>query len=489
MLGLLLFRLMAILALILGNGFFVAAEFALVSMRHTRLEQLIAQGVPGAAAVERLQQHLDDFLPAVQFGVTLCSLALGWLGEPTIAQALIHLTAGLPHPHIYAHLIAAPLAFGIITYFHVLLGELVPKSLALRKGDQLAIAVAGPMLAFMQMTLPAVRLMNHSAAAVLRLFRAPLSHEGGAVHSPDELKLIATAARRDGQLPQFQESLIHHAVELADVPTREIMTPRRRIVSVPSTMPIDEASGRFVDELHSRIPVYDAERGPEYIIGIVYSKDIARLMHFNASIRVQGGASAPFAALRVRQVMREVLVVPETKPVLDLLQEFQLRRRHLAIVVDEFGSTVGLVTVEDAIEQLVGELEDEFDLQTSPLLPEFGEGLMLEGSVSLRDLETQMHWKLPREGGVETLAGFLLTRLGHIPMSGESVDYQGRRLTITEMSGRRIAKVRVEKVPGTEAGYEPGAQPGAHPGGGPDPARRQADPAEEESSRESAIKR
>jgi CBS domain containing-hemolysin-like protein len=447
MLGLLLFRLMAIVALILGNAFFVAAEFALVSMRRTRLEQLIALNVPGARAVERLHQHLDDFLPAVQFGVTLCSLALGWVGEPTIASALTHAAAGLPHPRLFAHLIAAPVAFMTITYFHVLLGELVPKSLALRKGDQLAIAVAGPMLAFMQMTLPVVRLMNRSAAAVLRLFRAPLSHEGGTVHSPDELKLIATAARRGGLLPEFQESLIHRAVEIADVPTREIMTPRQRIVSIPSTMPIDEASGRFVDELHSRIPVYDAERGPEYIVGIVYSKDIARLMHFNASTRVQGAAAAPFAALRVRQVMREVLVVPETKPVLDLLQEFQNRRRHLAIVVDEFGSTVGLVTVEDAIEQLVGELEDEFDAQTAPLLPSLSEGLVLEGSVNLRDLETQMHWRLPREGGVETLAGFLLGRLGRIPVGGECVDYEGRRLTITEMSGRRIAKVRVEKVP------------------------------------------
>ncbi len=451
MLGLLLFRLMAIAALVLGNGFFVAAEFALVSMRRTRLEQLIATGVPGARAVERLQQHLDDFLPAVQFGVTLCSLGLGWVGEPTIAAAFSMLIGQLPHQRLYSHLVAAPVAFMIITYFHVLLGELVPKSLALRKGDQLAIAVAEPMLAFMQMTRPAVRLMNHSAAAVLRLFRAPLSHEGGTVHSPDELKLIATAARRGGLLPEFQESLIHRAVEIADVPTREIMTPRQRIVSLPSTMPIDQASGRFVDELHSRIPVYDAERGPEYIVGIVYSKDIARLMHFNASPRTEGGSSAPFAALRVRQVMREVLVVPETKPVLDLLQEFQLRRRHLAIVVDEFGSTVGLVTVEDAIEQLVGELEDEFDTQTSPLLPAPGEDLVLEGSVNLRDLETQMHWKLPREGGIETLAGFLLSRLGRIPSGGESVEYQGRRLTIVEMSGHRIARVRIEKVTAIDA--------------------------------------
>jgi CBS domain containing-hemolysin-like protein len=357
------------------------------------------------------------------------------------------LLGGLPHAIVYAHLVAASFAFMIITYFHVLLGELVPKSLALRKGDQLAIAVATPMLTFMQITQPVVRLMNTSAAIVLRWLKAPQTQEGATVHSPDELKLIATAARQGGVLPEFQEALIHRAVELADVPTREIMTPRQRIVSLPSTMAIEEASACFVEELHSRIPVYDAERGPEYIVGTVYSKDIARLMHYKATARTEGAAAAPFAALRLRQLMREVLVVPETKPVLDLMQEFQQRRRHLAIVVDEFGSTVGLVTVEDAIEQLVGELEDEFDRQTTPLLPALGEGLVLDGSVNLRDLDTQMRWKLPREGGVETLAGFLLTRLGKIPVGGESVEYEGRRLTITEMRGHRIAKVKIEKSP------------------------------------------
>jgi CBS domain containing-hemolysin-like protein len=448
MLGLLFFRLVAIVALILANGFFVAAEFALVSMRRTRLEQLIAEGKPGARAVENLQQHIDDFLPAVQFGVTLCSLALGWVGEPTIAGALIGVMQGLPHEVVYAHLVAATVAFMIITYFHVLLGELVPKSLALRQGDQLAIAVASPMLTFMQLTRPVVGLMNRSAAVVLGLLRAPVALEGASVHSPDELKLIATAARQGGVLPEFQESLIHRAVELADVPTREIMTPRQRIVSLPATMTIEEASERFVEELHSRIPVYDAARGPEYIIGVVYSKDIARLMHFKAVSRGEAPL-VPFSALRLRQLMREVLVVPETKPVLDLMQEFQERRRHLAIVVDEFGSTVGLVTVEDAIEQLVGELEDEFDLETSPLIPAVGEGLVLDGSVNLRDLETQMRWKLPREGGVETVAGFLLARLGRIPVGGESVDFEGRRLTVAEMRGHRIAKVRIEKTPET----------------------------------------
>jgi putative hemolysin len=442
--GLLLFRFVSIALLILANGFFVAAEFALVSLRETRVEQLIAQRRPGARTVRRLQQNLDDFLPAVQFGVTLCSLALGWIGEPVVAAVFREWLSYLPHVNVYAHLIAVPVAFALITYFHVLLGELVPKSLALRKVDQMALGVAGPMDAFIRITRPAVRLLNRSAALVLRLFRAPMVHEGS-VHSPEELKLIATAARRVGLLPEFQESLIHRAVEVNEIPTREIMTPRQRIFSLPADMLIEAASARIVEELHSRIPVYDPARGPDHIVGVAYSKDISRLMHFRASARTRF-ADAPFTELRLRQVMREVLVVPETKPVLDLLQEFQQRRRHLAIVVDEFGTTVGLVTVEDAIEQLVGEVEDEFDVAAKTTLTSASGSVVLDGSVNLRDLETQMNWRLPRDGGVETLAGFLLTRLGKIPKGGETVEFEGRKLTVAEMNGNRISKVVVENL-------------------------------------------
>ena len=457
MLGSLLVRIAAIAALILANGFFVAAEFALVSLRRSRLEQMLAREVPGARSVERLHKHMDNFLPAVQFGVTLCSLALGWVGEPTVAGILLPLFGHAAHASLYAHFISAGLAFLVITYFEVLLGELVPKSLALQRGEQLAIAVASPMLGFMQLTAPGIHLLNRSAALVLRLFRAPTAHRAG-LHSPEELKLIATAAREGGILPPFQERLIHRALEGGDVPTREIMTPRQKIVSLPASLPIEQASARIVEDMHSRLPVYDPLRGTEAIIGVVYAKDVARLMHFRAASGVREvsaeSAASPqsLAGLQVRAIMREVLVVPETKPVFDLLLEFQQRRRHLAIVVDEFGSTVGLVTVEDAIEQIIGELEDEYDVAAgaTPLLPAQAETLVLDGAVNLRDLETQMRWALPRLGGAETLAGFLLVRLGHIPHSGERIDFDGHRLTVLEMQGRRISKVRVEQIPSTK---------------------------------------
>ncbi len=500
--GLPLLEFVAVALLILANAFFVAAEFALVSIRDTRIEQMLAAGIPGARAVRRLQSEMDEFLPAVQLGVTLCSLALGWIGEPLAASVLLGWFRALPQPPVhavaYAHvgaIVAVTLGFALITYFHVVMGELVPKSLALRRAEALAVSVAPPMLLFMALARPAVRLLKGSAAVILRGFDVPVTDR--AVHSPEELKLIATAARRMGVLPVFQETLIHRALEMDDVPIREIMTPRQKIFSLPSNMLIEEASAHVIDQQHSRVPVYDPARGPEYIVGIVYSKDLARLIFFrpaaqrnpsqaqqlgapgldsetrdstnrragapsfrrssgervgNLEIRPSPDSTAPpfvatpFVELKLSQVMRDVLVVPETKTVLDLIREFQQRRRHMAIVVDEYGSTVGLVTAEDAIEQLTGELEDEFDSPARPLLATASGALLLDGGVNLRDLETQTQWSLPRHGGVETLAGFLLMRLGHIPRPGESVTFQNRRMTVAEMEGRRISKIRVEPV-------------------------------------------
>ncbi|WP_353067043.1 hemolysin family protein [Tunturibacter psychrotolerans] len=442
-----LFRIIMVAFFILASSFFVAAEFALVSVRETRIQQLIALGRPGARTALKLKYSIDEFLPAVQLGVTVAGLALGWIGEPAVAEIILNFLGGplhrLPaHAVIYAHTAAVIFAFSLITYFEVLLGELVPKSLALQRTERIALAVAGPMDVFIRLTRPIVKLMNASAAVVLRLFRAPLRGEG-AVHSPEELKLIATATRRMGLLPVFQEEIIHRAIELNHVTVREIMTPRGSIFSLSADLPLQQASARIVDEQHSRVPVYDPASGPEHIIGIVYSKDVSRLMHFRTVALSLGGKGE--SALTLRQVMRELTVVPETKLAIELLQEFQERRRHIAIVVDEFGSTVGLVTAEDVLEQIVDELEDEFDVSKSPLLSTTG-AMSLDGSTTLRDLGNQLHWTFPREAGVETLAGFLLANLGHIPTVGESVEYEGRRFEVAEMAGRRISRVIVEDI-------------------------------------------
>jgi putative hemolysin len=447
MLEWMLFRVIMVAFFILATSFFVAAEFALVSVRETRIQQLIALGRPGARTALKLKHSIDEFLPAVQLGVTVAGLALGWIGEPAIAEMILSFVTSLlhrlpTHAVLYAHTIAVVIAFSFITYFEVLLGELVPKSLALQRAERIALAVSGPMDVFIRITRPIVKLLNTSAGVVLRLFRAPLRGEG-AVHSPEELKLIATATRRMGLLPVFQEEIIHRAIELNHVTVREIMTPRGKIFSLPADMPLQQASARIVEEQHSRIPVYDPSTGPEYIIGVVYSKDISRLMHFRSVALSMGGHGE--SGITLREVMREITVVPETKLAIELLQEFQERRRHIAIVVDEFGSTVGLVTAEDVLEQVVGELEDEFDISRSPLLSTTG-AMSLDGSTTLRDLGNQLHWKFPREAGVETLAGFLLAQLGHIPNVGESIEYECRRFQVAEMAGRRISRVIVEDI-------------------------------------------
>jgi len=453
MLEWMLFRVIMVAFFILASSFFVAAEFALVSVRETRIQQLIALGRPGARTVLKLKHSIDEFLPAVQLGVTVAGLALGWIGEPSVVQILLTVATDWlhvlpPHALLYAHTVAVVIAFSLITYFEVLLGELVPKSLALQRTERIALAVAGPMDVFIRITRPVVKLMNSSAALVLRLFRAPLRGEG-AVHSPEELKLIATATRRMGLLPVFQEEIIHRAIELNHVTVREIMTPLGKIFSLPADLPLQQASARIVDEQHSRVPVYDPARGPEELVGIVYSKDISRLMHFRTVALSLGGQGE--SPLTLRQVMRELAVVPETKLAVELLQEFQERRRQIAIVVDEFGSTVGLVTAEDVLEQIVGELEDEFDISKSPLLSTTGV-MSLDGSTTLRDLGNQLHWDFPREAGIETLAGFVLAHLGHIPAVGESMEQAGRRYTVAEMTRRRISRVLVEDLPAPGGG-------------------------------------
>jgi putative hemolysin len=223
------------------------------------------------------------------------------------------------------------------------------------------------------------------------------------------------------------------------------MVPRPGIFSLPGDISLDEAAGRIIEEQHSRVPVYDPQRGPEHIIGVLYAKDMMRWMRLRLSLTPGQPAAARTAKMPISQIMRNILVVPETKPLSDLLLEFRERKRHIAVVVDEFGSTAGLVTVEDVLEQLVGEIEDEFDVApATPLAPTSTGTVVLEGAINILDLETQYEIELPRDAGFETLAGFLLSRLQKIPAIGDSFEYEGRRFTVVEMDGHRIAKVRIE---------------------------------------------
>jgi putative hemolysin len=445
MIAFVLLRVFLILLLVAANAFFAAAEFALVSIRETRIQQLIAAHRIGARTVQRLHRNLDEVVNGVQLGITVVSLTLGWVGEPLLARIFEQLIGAIPHAIFYAHAVAVGVAFVLITCLHVILGELVPKSLALERGEAVALAVATPMDVFLAITRPFILGMNTAAGSVLRMFGSRKLRQGP-VHSPDELKLIVTASRQFGQIPPYQEEMIHHALELDNITVREVMVPRPDIFSLPGNLTLEDALTRVVDEQHSRIPVYDPQSGPEHIIGVLYSKDLMRWIR-------QRLAAAPAQAMAARtvtisQIMRDVLVVPETKVLTELLEEFKDRKRHLAVVVDEFGSTAGVITVEDILEQLVGEIEDEFDI-SPPQQPIF-EGkiaVVLEGSFSIRDLESQYDLTLPRDAGFETLAGFVLARLQRIPRVGDSFEYEGHRFTVEEMEGHRIAKVQIEKLP------------------------------------------
>ncbi|HZU41902.1 MAG TPA: hemolysin family protein [Terriglobales bacterium] len=439
-----LLRVLVVVLLVAANAFFVAAEYALVSIRETRIQQLIEARRIGARTIQKLHQKLDEVLAGVQFGVTLASLALGWIGEPVVARMIEPALGHVKYASFYAHVIAIAIAFTLITYFTVILGEIVPKTVALQRAERVALAVSAPMDVFLTISRPFLYVMTKSASWVLRGFGARELRRG-AVHSPDELKLIITASRRFGLVPPFQEEVIHHALELDDITVREIMVPRPDIFSLPGDISLDEAAGQIIEEQHSRVPVYDPQRGPEHIIGVLYAKDLMRWMRLRMSLTPGQPAAARTAKMPISQIMRNILVVPETKPLSDLLLEFRERKRHMAVVVDEFGSTAGLVTVEDVLEQLVGEIEDEFDVApATPLAPVTTGTVVLEGSTNILDLETQYEIALPRDAGFETLAGFLLSRLQKIPEVGDNFEYEGRRFTVVEMDGHRIAKVRIE---------------------------------------------
>jgi putative hemolysin len=437
-----------ILLLVAANAFFAAAEFALVSIRDTRIQQLIAARRIGARTVQKLHRNLDELVNGVQLGVTIVSLTLGWIGEPLVARLVESLSFvhRVPHAAVYAHTIAIVIAFSLITCMHVILGELVPKSLALQRAEQIALAVAAPMDVFLTLTRPVLFLMSRAAGTVLRLFGSRKLRQGP-IHSPDELKLIVTASRQFGQIPPAQEEMIHHALELDNVTVREVMVPRPDIFSLPGDMTLDDALSKVVEEQHSRIPVYDPQSGPEHIIGVLYAKDLMRWTRLRLSISPLQPVATRISAMKISQIMHDVLVVPETKVLIELLDEFKERKRHMAVVVDEFGSTAGVITVEDVLEQLVGEIEDEFDAPPPQQPTVEGQiAILLDGSTSIRDLEYQYQLAVPRDSGFETLAGFVLARLQRIPRTGESFEHDGHRYTVEEMEGHRIAKIRIEKL-------------------------------------------
>lgn len=435
------FRILLLLVILGVNAFFAGAEVALVSVRESRLKQLAEGGHAGAQAALNLLANPERLLSVTQIGVTLASLGLGWAGEGTLYDLFLAVFRPVITPGLEKMLHAAGfvVAFLVMTYFHVVIGEVVPKNLAIEHADRLAAAVAPALLIFYRISAPFVWVIEQSAAAITSALGETEGQRGGG-HSAEELKLIVSSSRGLGHLPQMQEDIIHNALDLRKISVREIMVPRNDIVSVPLDATLDQVLETMIAHQHSRLPVFD-ER-PEQIVGILYYKDLLPVWEERrAAIRAN---RAP-RVFRVMRVMRKHIVVPETKPLSQMLAEFQQGSSHMALVVDEFGTIVGLVTVEDVLEQIVGEIADEYDVKSSPPVTETDE-LELEGTTKIRDLETQYGIQLPGNGGFETLAGFLLMKFGKIPATGETVEHGDRRLTVLEMDRNRIAKVRIEKT-------------------------------------------
>ena len=448
-------RLLAVGFFVVANAFFVGAEFALVSVRPTRLRQLEAEGRSGAKIALRLHGQIDRVLSATQLGITLASLALGWVGEYAVADLLTPLLAAFrPVAQLaIAHSIALAVAFLMITAMHLVLGEVVPKNVALARSDRLALLIARPMDLFVRATHPFLRVLDAAATAISRLFgAASAAHHH--VHSPEELKMLVTEGRERGLLPEPLEAMAHNIFDLGKILVREVMVPRPDLVSVSVATPLEELVRRLAERPYSRVPVY--ESSSENFIGVLYQKDLFRVWAEREAAQQQGRLPREF---QLRSLVRAPLIVPEIKPLDELLKEFRRHRRHLALVVDEFGSIAGLVTVQDVLERVAGELADEHAAEEMPAGPAVL-GLVLEGSTKIHELEERCEIRLPRDRGFETLAGFLLSHMGHIPKAGESCVFDGWRFTVEAMERHRIASVRLE---GMEAQPEPDAEPAQQP--------------------------
>lgn len=436
------FRILLVVLLIGVNGYFAGAEVSLLSVRQSRLRQLAEDGHAGAQAALTLLANPGRLLSVTQVGVTLASLGLGWAGEETIFNLLTTAFAPIATPGAatYVHAASFILSFLIISYFHVVIGEVLPKNLAIAKADRIAVLVAPALLVFDRISMPFVVVIERSTKALMRGLRIRGgAHAGG--HSAEELKLIVSSSRGLGYLPEAQEDMIHRVLDLGNVVVREIMVPRNDIVSIDSTATLDDVLRTMIREQHSRLPVYHGS--PEKIIGYLHYKDLLPIWEDRRRAIRTGRPSRSF---RIERLIRPHIVVPETKPLSQMLDEFREGRSHIAMVVDEFGTIAGLITVEDVLEQVVGPIADEHDEKTGRPAAVTDE-VELDGATRIRDLETEFGIEIPVEGGFETLAGFLLFRLGEIPRVGEAVEFEGRRYTVMQMDRNRIARIRIEKLP------------------------------------------
>ncbi len=416
--------------LVLVNGFFVAAEYAFVRVRETQLEELAKEGSGRARLSKRIVGRLDTYISAVQLGVTLASLAIGWIGEPAVA-ALLEIPFGwlrdVSEPVF--HVVAFAIAFGLITYLHIVVGELAPKYLAIQRAVQLALLCAYPLDLFYRIMFPFIWFVNVSANAVLRWVGIRPTADLD-VHSDEELRMLVAASARQGVLQESERVIVGNALDFADTLVRQVMVPRTEIVAVPEELDLAGLVATARQHRLSRFPVYRDDL--DHVVGVVHVKDL---------VGVDRASRA-----KAHDVMRKVPVIPETLRLDQALTEFRRQRTQLAIVIDEFGGTAGLVTLEDVLEELVGEVQDEFETEVGPRFREEAPGTyVVDGLVPLDDLRERLRLELTDEP-YDTVGGMVFGRLGRLAKPGDAVEVEGYRFQVSAVDGRRVSQVRVQRT-------------------------------------------
>lgn len=440
------YRILVLLLLTAANAFFSAAEVALLTVRPAKMQALAARGNRSAQAAMTLINNMERMISLCQVGITIASLGMGWAGEQAIYDVLVKALKPYvaAHLEIVAHGIAFLFSFLLLTFVLVVIGEVVPKNLAVEKSEQMALLTSPALLVCYKVLEPFVWVVERSSAAVTRLFGAKgVTHAGG--HSAEEIRHIVLTSSVSGTLPQFEQTAIQHLLDLRGLVAREVMVPRSSVVSISADSSLDEVLRVMSEHNYSRLPVWRDR--PENIIGVIHYRDLLRVWRQRRFASERRRTAKPF---QLEDALRKPLIVPETKPLTELLEEFRETHSHLAVVVDEFGTVMGLVTMEDILEQVFGEIEDEHDEERKAAPRATSGAIEVEGTIPIRDLAMQYGIELPADAEFETLAGFLLSRFGFIPKGGESVDEGGRRYTVVLMDRNRIARVRIETAPREE---------------------------------------
>ena len=430
-----LLQLLAVGLLVAANGFFVAAEFSLVSVRRTRIAELVEQGNPSAAAVQKAISNPDRVIAATQLGITLASLGLGWIGEPALSHWLYPVVRLFPiNLQVEAsHSIAAGISFAMITFLHVVVGELAPKSVALQDPEKTSLVVARPTLWVEWVFKPVILLLNGTGNALLRLVGVKPASGHELVHSVAELKMLVTASAESGEVEADERDMLHAIFDLGDLLVRQVMIPRTEIQAVEADTPLDELVQLVTQADYTKFPVYEDDL--DQVLGIIHVKDILRTLHTPAA-----------AQCTARTLVRDALYVPETIPVNDLLNQFRLNRQHIAVVMDEYGGTAGLVTLEDLLEEIVGEVSGPFDKFTPEIQRQADGSVIIDGMTLIEEVNEQLSLNLQDEN-YDTIAGFMLGGLGRIPKVGDIIERDGVRLRVEVMDGLRISSIALLPPP------------------------------------------